>query len=173
MNEIRSQALPIGMALFFEMETFPTRRAAPCSTLARCAKGITCNSSALSTAAYPFLLSRVRRPFCGEFRKISVAFFLQRCYNIFKCRCSSSVEHQLPKLNRRVRLPSPAPKTTSLEVVFFHAYRVRIVKHSLQLRRPEPLTPQWFNAAQFLLDFLCAFVYSKGGKLHSGVWRSC
>ena len=33
------------------------------------------------------------------------------CYNNrARCGCSSSVERQLPKLNRRVRLPSSAPK---------------------------------------------------------------
>ena len=35
------------------------------------------------------------------------------------CRCSSSVEHQLPKLRRRVRFPLSAPRAKNLSVTSF------------------------------------------------------
>ena len=43
-------------------------------------------------------------------KEIFLAIYRKRQYNskCAKCRCSSSVEHQLPKLGRRVRLPSSA-----------------------------------------------------------------
>ena len=43
-------------------------------------------------------------------KEIFLAIYRKRQYNskCAKCRCSSSVEHQLPKLGRRVRFPSSA-----------------------------------------------------------------
>ena len=43
--------------------------------------------------------------------KSVLAKWKRMCYNIFNenCRCSSMAECQLPKLNTRVRFPSPAP----------------------------------------------------------------
>ena len=46
---------------------------------------------------------------CG-YRRISVAFPKKPAIIRPTRGCSSSVEHQLPKLNRGVRFPSPAPK---------------------------------------------------------------
>ena len=45
-----------------------------------------------------------------KLKKKVIAFWHQERYNssCINCRCSSSVERQLPKLERRVRLPSSA-----------------------------------------------------------------
>ncbi len=47
-----------------------------------------------------------------------LALFAFQCYNLkacSSCRCSSMAEHQLPKLNTRVRFPSPAPACLAMK----------------------------------------------------------
>ena len=46
----------------------------------------------------------------------------------FICRCSSSVEHQLPKLNRGVRLPSPAPCKSSKSLTWSFCNDIRSLR---------------------------------------------
>ena len=51
------------------------------------------------------------------------------CYANLACGCSSMVEHQLPKLDTRVRFPSPAPKQKAFcsGVLFYFRYLISSV----------------------------------------------
>ena len=57
-----------------------------------------------------------KRAFCDRKDHFPLEKKKRVYYNVLVnlCGCSSSVEHQLPKLNRRVRLPSSAPQKTHL-----------------------------------------------------------
>ena len=56
----------------------------------------------------------------------TVYIFNKSWYDKPYCRCSSSVEHQLPKLRRRVRFPSSARKSLVFTRLFLFCVAFRV-----------------------------------------------
>ena len=79
----------------------------------------------------------------------TVYIFNKSWYDKPYCRCSSSVEHQLPKLRRRVRFPSSA-------LIFLDAEACQIKASAISFNNPQGVhwgTP--LELVENLVDFHC------------------
>ena len=75
------------------------------------------------------------------------------CYNIRARGCSSMAERQLPKLNTRVRFPSPAPRRRGLRIVRDDdfSFRTIVIAHSLRRSSFSKLNPlRWASIWGFI-----------------------
>ena len=76
------------------------------------------------------------------------------------CGCSSSVERQLPKLDRRVRLPSSAPKKESSTRLFFFIAQFQEISFYVKNSPTKCFTGEFFLAL-WVLRFKCRILNHK------------
>ena len=95
----------------------------------------------------------------GKIRK-SVVLSMHTRKLFLPCGCSSSVERQLPKLDRRVRLPSSAPKKESSTRLFFFIAQFQEISFYVKNSPTKCFTGEFFLAL-WVLRFKCRILNHK------------